>query len=68
MRVSKAHVKKMTLPLITPYKLSFATVKQISSVFILLELENGDHGIGEATALPARVMRFGRRRDLYSKM
>jgi len=51
MRVSKAQVKKLTLPLIIPYELSFTTVREITPVFILLELENGERGIGEATAL-----------------
>jgi L-alanine-DL-glutamate epimerase-like enolase superfamily enzyme len=51
-RIVKFKTGKIEVPLVKPYKLSFTTLKTITSVWVYIEYENGEIGIGEAVPLP----------------
>ncbi len=52
MRIERAQLREVTLPLTTPYELSFTTVTEIRSQIVLIRLADGRHGYGETVALP----------------
>lgn len=59
MRITGMKVEKVTIPLIAPFKVAFATVEALESVLIRVETDEGCVGFGEASPLCA-----GDRRDV----
>ena len=51
MKIANAKILRRHLKLNIPYKLSFATLSEFNPCFIAIKMENGNLGIGEATAL-----------------
>ena len=49
MRITGMKVEKVTIPLIAPFKVAFATVEALESVLIRVETDEGCVGFGEAS-------------------
>lgn len=52
MKISQIELRRLSIPLKTPYKLAFGEVRSYETVLVELTTDSGSSGLGEATLLP----------------
>mgnify|MGYP006279813723 CR=1 FL=1 len=52
MKIKKIHLYFIKIPLIKPYKLSFATIRELESCIVQIILDDNRNSVAEAVALP----------------